>query len=41
MLKQGLSDVLCEACERLGWKEPSKIQKEAIPASLTGFLSLN
>ncbi|KAK2182055.1 hypothetical protein NP493_369g05036 [Ridgeia piscesae] len=32
----GVVDVLCEACERLKWKEPSKIQKEAIPLSLTG-----
>ena len=39
MLLQGVVDVLCEACERLKWKEPSKIQKEAIPVSLTGNVS--
>ncbi|XP_013385953.1 probable ATP-dependent RNA helicase DDX47 isoform X2 [Lingula anatina] len=32
----GVCDVLCEACEQLKWKEPSKIQKEAIPVALTG-----
>lgn len=29
-------DVLCTACEQLKWKEPSKIQKEAIPVALQG-----
>lgn len=29
-------DVLCKACEQLKWKEPSKIQKEAIPLALQG-----
>ena len=29
-------DVLCEACEQLGWKSPTKIQREAIPVSLQG-----
>jgi hypothetical protein len=29
-------DVLCEACEQLKWKSPSKIQKEAIPIALQG-----
>ncbi|RUS82194.1 hypothetical protein EGW08_010076 [Elysia chlorotica] len=32
----GVVDVLCEACERLKWKEPSKIQKESIPLALEG-----
>ncbi|CAG0887389.1 unnamed protein product [Darwinula stevensoni] len=30
----GVVDVLCEACERLGWKEPTAIQKEALPLAL-------
>ncbi|ELU13896.1 hypothetical protein CAPTEDRAFT_175937 [Capitella teleta] len=32
----GVTDVLCEACEILGWKAPSKIQKESIPVALQG-----
>ncbi|CAG4959166.1 unnamed protein product [Parnassius apollo] len=32
----GVVDVLCEACEELKWKNPSKIQKEAIPVALQG-----
>ncbi|XP_062507694.1 probable ATP-dependent RNA helicase DDX47 [Corticium candelabrum] len=32
----GVVDVLCEACERLEWKEPTKIQQEAIPVALEG-----
>lgn len=32
----GLEDFLCEACEKIGWKKPSKIQKEAIPVALEG-----
>ena len=32
----GLSSVLCEACEALGWKNPSQIQRESIPVALTG-----
>ncbi|KAL4713204.1 hypothetical protein ACJJTC_002950 [Scirpophaga incertulas] len=32
----GIVDVLCEACEELKWKTPSKIQKEAIPVALEG-----
>ena len=27
---------MCEACEALKWKTPSKIQKEAIPVALQG-----
>lgn len=27
---------MCNACEQLKWKEPSKIQKEAIPIALNG-----
>ncbi|XP_040215520.1 probable ATP-dependent RNA helicase DDX47 isoform X1 [Rana temporaria] len=32
----GVTDVLCEACEQLGWKLPTKIQNEAIPVALQG-----
>ena len=32
----GLVDVLCDACEKVGWKNPSKIQAEAIPVALAG-----
>lgn len=32
----GIVDVLCEACEGLKWKTPSKIQRESIPIALTG-----
>jgi ATP-dependent RNA helicase DDX47/RRP3 len=32
----GLVDVLCEAAKSLGWKHPTKIQKEAIPIALEG-----
>merc|ERR1719411_1018676 len=32
----GLVDVLCEACEKVGWKKPSRIQAEAIPVALSG-----
>lgn len=32
----GVVDVLCEACESLKWKTPTKIQKEAIPLALKG-----
>ncbi|KAJ1174167.1 hypothetical protein NDU88_005990 [Pleurodeles waltl] len=32
----GVTDVLCEACEQLGWKQPTKIQVEAIPIALQG-----
>lgn len=28
--------MLCEACERLGWKNPTKIQSESIPIALEG-----
>jgi len=28
--------VLCETCETLKWKNPTKIQKEAIPVALQG-----
>jgi len=33
---QGLNDTLCQACEELKWKAPSKIQREAIPVALQG-----
>ncbi len=29
-------DVLCEAAKTLGWKHPTKIQREAIPVALEG-----
>lgn len=32
----GLSELLVEACEKLGWTNPLKIQIEAIPAALEG-----
>ena len=32
----GLKDVLCETCEALKWKAPSKIQQESIPVALEG-----
>ena len=32
----GIVDVLCEACEGLKWKEPTKIQRESIPVALAG-----
>ncbi|XP_006888482.1 PREDICTED: probable ATP-dependent RNA helicase DDX47 isoform X2 [Elephantulus edwardii] len=32
----GVTDVLCEACDQLGWKKPTKIQIEAIPLALQG-----
>nr|KAJ0200468.1 hypothetical protein LSAT_V11C600304310 [Lactuca sativa] len=32
----GLVEQLIEACDRLGWKTPSKIQAEAIPHALEG-----
>ncbi|KAM7447537.1 putative ATP-dependent RNA helicase ddx47 [Porites harrisoni] len=32
----GVVDVLCEACQKLGWKSPTKIQREAIPVALQG-----
>lgn len=32
----GLNESLVEACEKLGWKNPLKIQIEAIPQALQG-----
>ncbi|KAL5582518.1 hypothetical protein UlMin_014960 [Ulmus minor] len=32
----GICDELIEACDKLGWKTPSKIQAEAIPHALDG-----
>ncbi|XP_031239512.1 probable ATP-dependent RNA helicase DDX47 [Mastomys coucha] len=32
----GVTDVLCEACDQLGWAKPTKIQIEAIPLALQG-----
>ena len=37
LLFQGVVDVLCEACEQLKWKVPSKIQREAVPVALAGM----
>ncbi|OBS83332.1 hypothetical protein A6R68_22666 [Neotoma lepida] len=33
---KGVTDVLCEACDQLGWAKPTKIQIEAIPLALQG-----
>ncbi|XP_016116836.1 ATP-dependent rRNA helicase rrp3-like [Sinocyclocheilus grahami] len=33
----GVTEVLCEACDLLGWKKPTKIQIEAIPVALEGM----
>ncbi|CDW53450.1 ATP dependent RNA helicase DDX47 [Trichuris trichiura] len=30
----GVTSVLCDACKQLGWEEPTKVQKEAIPVAL-------
>ena len=35
---QGVTDILCEACEKVGWKKPTKIQQECIPLALQGLL---
>lgn len=32
----GINESLCEACTRLGWNTPTKIQKEALPVALLG-----
>ncbi|XP_066515641.1 probable ATP-dependent RNA helicase DDX47 [Hoplias malabaricus] len=32
----GITEVLCEACDQLGWKSPTKIQIEAVPVALEG-----
>ena len=32
----GVNEMLCKACDSLGWKSPSKIQQEAIPVALEG-----
>lgn len=34
----GICEQLVEACDNLGWKNPSKIQAEAIPHALQGLL---
>ena len=36
--RQGVTEVLCEACEKVGWKKPTKIQRECIPLALQGRL---
>ena len=33
---QGLRKELCEACDILKWKSPTRIQQEAIPLALQG-----
>jgi ATP-dependent RNA helicase DDX47/RRP3 len=35
----GLSEELIEACDKLGWKTPLKIQIQAIPPALQGSMS--
>ena len=30
----GIVDVLCDAAKSLGWKKPTKIQKESIPVAI-------
>lgn len=37
---KGVTDVLCEACDQLGWTKPTKIQIEAIPLALQGRLKI-
>lgn len=37
----GICDQLVAACDKLGWKNPSKIQVEAIPHALEGVCSIN
>lgn len=32
----GVNEVLSEACARLGWKKPSKIQQATLPSALSG-----
>lgn len=32
----GVREELVKACERLGWKNPTKIQAEALPYALEG-----
>lgn len=41
LLLQGVVDVLCEACEKLSWKIPSKIQREAIPVAIEGEIHVS
>jgi len=36
MYNQGVVEQLCEACNQLGWKTPTAIQKESIPLALEG-----
>ena len=36
---QGVTEVLCEACEALKWKTPTAIQREALPIAFQGGLS--
>lgn len=35
----GICEQLLEACDDLGWKNPTKIQVEAIPHALEGLFS--
>jgi len=32
----GVCDVLCEACEKLKWTSPTRIQAESLPSALSG-----
>jgi ATP-dependent RNA helicase DDX47/RRP3 len=34
----GICDQLVEACDSLGWKNPTKIQVEAVPHALEGII---
>lgn len=34
--EMGIDERLCEVCNSLNWKEPTKIQREAIPVALQG-----
>lgn len=34
--RQGVTDVLCEACAALNWKSPTAIQRESLPIALKG-----
>lgn len=36
-MTKGLSEVLCEACENVGYKNPTGIQAQSIPYALQGI----
>ena len=35
----GVCDEICEACSKLGFDHPTKIQSESIPYSLNGYFN--